>query len=57
MGDSFHEYEWNKHGVCYMNLITGKYGDKFSEDEIFKTYLSQAVEKAQRHRTVNKYVF
>jgi ribonuclease I len=57
MGDSFHEYEWNKHGVCYMKLTKDEFGTRFSEDYIFTTYFEQAIAKAIKHRTVTNHSF
>jgi len=55
--DSFWENEWNKHGVCYMKFLKDEFGNKYTEDEIFRSYFEVSLKLAKKHNKVSKFQF
>lgn len=49
----FHEYEYSKHGVCYMKILELLDKENQSkESQNFKKYFEQTLEKTSRHQNV-----
>lgn len=42
---NFWEYEWDKHGACYLHIIKNEYKSSMSDASIFKKYFMGTLKK------------
>lgn len=42
---NFWDYEWSKHGVCYLKIYKEDYGLPDSDQDLFKEYFTSTLDK------------